>query len=335
MTTDLPTGTVPRVTLVAAVARNGVIGADGAMPWHLPADLRRFKALTMGRPMIMGRRTFESIGRPLPGRRSIVVTRDPSFTAPGAVIVGSVEKAIELAESAARELRPGEPEEIMVIGGGQIYRQLLDRADRLEITHVDADVAGDTTFPEIVPTLWREAARQTEDGYSFVTYRREGSLNYLTNRKELSKLTSLTELLSCMRPELHHGEFVFCFLPAGHDVPPDLDPVATISEEAGTSAIVSVQSVPRLPAGARTERMRYAWITLGVWSALDAVGLTAAVATGLAERGIACNIVAGLHHDHLFVPANRASDAMAALAALSGKPGGRATPSAEPGPPVS
>ncbi|HEY5150661.1 MAG TPA: dihydrofolate reductase, partial [Mycobacterium sp.] len=113
------------VTLVAAVARNGVIGADGGLPWHLPDDLRRFKALTMGHTMIMGRRTFESIGRALPGRVSIVVTRDAGWTAPGVTVAHSVEEALALAgPDAAADA------EVMVVGGGEIYRQTLELADR-------------------------------------------------------------------------------------------------------------------------------------------------------------------------------------------------------------
>ena len=131
--------------LIAAVARNGTIGADGGLPWHLPADLQRFKALTMGHPMVMGRRTFDSIGRALPGRRTIVVTRDPDWSAPGVEVAHSVDEAIDLALTAATA--SSRADRCMVVGGGEIYRQTIDRADRLELTHVDADVVGDTRFP--------------------------------------------------------------------------------------------------------------------------------------------------------------------------------------------
>src|SRR4051794_21571107 len=114
------------ITLVAAVARNGTIGADGALPWRLPADLKRFKTLTMGHPMIMGRKTYDSIGRALPGRRTIVVTRDPEWTAPGVETAASVPVALAAVGT----------DEIMVVGGGEIYRQTIDLADRLEITEL-------------------------------------------------------------------------------------------------------------------------------------------------------------------------------------------------------
>ncbi len=159
------TGNTPEIVLVAAVARNGTIGTSGGLPWHLPADLERFKALTMGHAMVMGRRTFESIGRVLPGRRTIVVTRDPSWQVPDVLVAHSVDEAIALA--AGYEDRPGA---VMVVGGGEIYRQTLPRADRLEITHVDVDVDGDTTFPHIDPAEWGQIVREQGNGYRFVTY---------------------------------------------------------------------------------------------------------------------------------------------------------------------
>ena len=154
------------VTMVAAVARNGVIGADGGMPWHLPADLRRFKALTMGHPMVMGRRTFESIGRLLPGRRTIVVTRNREWSAPGVETVGSVEAALRLAASG------GADSPVMVVGGGEIYAAAMPFADRLEITEVDRDASGDTVFPAISPDTWEREATERSDGLSWVSYRR-------------------------------------------------------------------------------------------------------------------------------------------------------------------
>lgn len=139
----------PEVTLVAAVTANGVIGRDGAMPWRLSSDLKRFKADTIGRPVIMGRRTFDSIGKPLPERRNIVVTRNRQWRHPG------VEPAASLAEALA--LAGGDPSvsEICVIGGGDIFRDAMAVADRLRITHILAEIDGDTYFPEIDPGVWQ------------------------------------------------------------------------------------------------------------------------------------------------------------------------------------
>jgi len=131
--------------LVAAMARNRVIGRDGGMPWHLPADLKHFKAVTMGCPTIMGRRTFESIGRPLPGRTNIVVSRSRPALPEGVGLAGSLDEAIGMAGDGR----------VMVIGGGEIYRAVLPKADRLELTLIDAVVTGDTVFPEWSPNEWR------------------------------------------------------------------------------------------------------------------------------------------------------------------------------------
>ena len=139
------------IELVVAVARNGVIGSDGGMPWRLSTDLRRFKAITMGAPIIMGRKTFQSIGKALPGRTNIVVTRDASFPAEGAVVATGVDAALEAAVEAA--LRDG-GNRICIIGGGEIYRLLLARADRVHLTHVEADPDGDTVFPALDPAQW-------------------------------------------------------------------------------------------------------------------------------------------------------------------------------------
>ena len=162
-----------QVTLIAAVARNGVIGNGPQIPWHLPEDLKRFKELTMGATVVMGRVTWESLPasvRPLPGRRNVVVTRQADFRAEGALVVGSLDDAL-----AAATLPPP----IYCIGGGELYRLALSRADVLYITEIDGDVEGDTTFPALDRTKWREIyreshARDTADGfgYAFVTYRR-------------------------------------------------------------------------------------------------------------------------------------------------------------------
>jgi len=140
----------PRVYLVAAVAANRVIGAGGKLPWRLPEDLRHFKALTLGHPVIMGRKTWESIGRPLPGRRSIVISRNSAYMAPGAEVVTSLDDALGLCDGAP---------EAFVIGGAELYRLALARADRLLITEIDHDFDGDTRFPAPDPAQWREAAR--------------------------------------------------------------------------------------------------------------------------------------------------------------------------------
>jgi len=151
-----------RIALIAAVARNGVIGRDGVMPWRLPADLRHFKRITLGKPVVMGRRTHQSIGRPLPGRANIVITRDPDYRAEGCTVVHSPEEAIAAARAAlaARGEVPGEiPGEVMVIGGGSIYAVCLPWAERIYLTRVDAEVAGDTRFPALDSADWRETSR--------------------------------------------------------------------------------------------------------------------------------------------------------------------------------
>ncbi len=145
----------PTLTLVVAVAENGVIGAKGGLPWHLSSDLKRFKADTIGKPIIMGRKTFLSIGKALPGRDNIVVTRDPSFQADGVNVAASVGAALELAANAAAARGATD---IAVIGGGEIYNQTFDLADRIILTHVLASPDGDTLFPEVDPALWRVSA---------------------------------------------------------------------------------------------------------------------------------------------------------------------------------
>src|SRR5690606_24224800 len=135
------------IVIHAAVAENGIIGTDGGLPWQLSSDLKRFKAGTMGRPIIMGRKTFEGIGKPLPGRLNIVVTRDREWSRDGVETAGSLDEAIRLATVRARCMAGAE--DIAVIGGGEIYAQAMPIADRLCITHVLAEPAGDTRFPAI------------------------------------------------------------------------------------------------------------------------------------------------------------------------------------------
>ncbi|MBQ0708703.1 MULTISPECIES: dihydrofolate reductase [unclassified Ochrobactrum] len=147
----------PIVSIIVAAAENGVIGRDNDMPWRLSTDLKRFKALTLGKPVIMGRRTWESIGRPLPGRPNIVVTRDKGFRAEGASTAASLDEAIALGQKLAAEAGV---EEVCVIGGGKIYAQALPLADRIHLTRVLAEIDGDTRFPEIDPQLWRAVSQE-------------------------------------------------------------------------------------------------------------------------------------------------------------------------------
>lgn len=158
-----------RVAFVVAMARNRVIGRDNALPWRIPADLAHFKRLTVGKPVIMGRRTYESIGRPLPQRLNIVMSRAPTFHAEGIVHAATLDEALWLAE----ESRLGP--EAMVIGGAQIYAMALPRTAVIHLTEVDLDPEGDAFFPELDPTHWRETSRDRHDGapsYSFVTLER-------------------------------------------------------------------------------------------------------------------------------------------------------------------
>jgi dihydrofolate reductase len=160
------------ITIVAAIAANGVIGRGGDLPWRLPADLRHFKTLTHGHVLVMGRRTYESIGHPLPGRTTVVVSRrattfqepvsDPS---PEAVITAST---VHEALSRALEI----DDEVFVVGGAQVYAAALEMADRMVLTLVDEDPEGDTWFPEVDWTVWRETQRKLSDGLAFVTYER-------------------------------------------------------------------------------------------------------------------------------------------------------------------
>ncbi|MEN9728176.1 MAG: hypothetical protein RL434_2542 [Pseudomonadota bacterium] len=141
-----------RINLVVAVARNGVIGREGGLPWDLPADLKRFRAITLGHPIIMGRVTHASIGRPLPGRRNIVVTTHPQAIHQACEVAGSLEEALSLA---------GAAEEVMIIGGRALYAAALPLASRLFLTEVDADVSGDVRFPEYPRSEWLEISRET------------------------------------------------------------------------------------------------------------------------------------------------------------------------------
>ena len=163
----------PAITLVVAAADNGVIGRDGKMPWHLPADLAHFKLLTWGKPIVMGRKTFDSIGKPLPGRTNIVVTRDAVWARPGVVVAHSLEAALIAAAGA-----PGAPE-VMVIGGAQLYAEALPRTARIEFTQVHGTPDGDTRFAPLDLSHWREVARHehaadARNAYAltFVSYQR-------------------------------------------------------------------------------------------------------------------------------------------------------------------
>jgi dihydrofolate reductase len=158
------------VSIIVAMAENRVIGRDNALPWRLPNDLKHFKRLTMGHPIILGRRNYESIGRPLPGRRNIVVTRQRHYAAPGCIVVHSLDEAWRAA---------GDDPEVFVIGGAELYAQALPRAARLYLTRVHAAVAGDTRFPDFDEAGWRELARERHEpdadhayAYSFITLER-------------------------------------------------------------------------------------------------------------------------------------------------------------------
>lgn len=143
-----------RINLIAALAKNRVIGHGNKMPWHLPADFAWFRKHTLGHPVIMGRNTFESIGKPLPGRRNIVVSRNPAWRPQGCEVFATLDGALESCRDVA---------DVFVIGGATLYQQLMGRADRLYLTEVDASPAGDAWFPELVPGEWREAARERRE----------------------------------------------------------------------------------------------------------------------------------------------------------------------------
>lgn len=160
------------ISIIVAVAENGVIGADNGLPWRLPDDLKRFKALSLGKPVVMGRRTFDSIGRPLPGRTNIVVSRQPGLAIDGVIVAGSLDAALAAAGAAP---------EIVVIGGAEIFRQALARTDTIHLTRVQACVDGDVFFPELDPAKWREVAVEYHAAderhlyaFSFITLQRIG-----------------------------------------------------------------------------------------------------------------------------------------------------------------
>ncbi|WP_417348449.1 type 3 dihydrofolate reductase [Ferrimonas sp.] len=140
-----------RLSMIACMAFDRVIGKENQMPWHLPADLKHFKAVTMGKPVVMGRRTFDSIGRPLPGRHNVVISRNPAYQPEGVTRVASIDEALALLDH---------EEEVMIIGGGQLYASLLPKADRLYLTLAQLQVEGDTRFPDYQQLQWRELERQ-------------------------------------------------------------------------------------------------------------------------------------------------------------------------------
>jgi dihydrofolate reductase len=166
----------PKLVAVVARARNGVIGVGNGLPWRLSSDLKRYRTRTWGRPMIMGRRTWESIGRPLPGRETVVVTRRADYVAPGAHLATSLDESLAIARRLAAEMGANE---IIVAGGEEIYRALLDRTDLIELTEVALELEGDAHFPPLDPAQWREIARETpprgerdEADFAFVTLAR-------------------------------------------------------------------------------------------------------------------------------------------------------------------
>ncbi|HWV14451.1 MAG TPA: dihydrofolate reductase [Cellvibrio sp.] len=146
-----------KLSLIVAAAQNGVIGRENQLPWHLPQDLKYFKATTLGKPIIMGRKTFESIGRPLPGRTNIVISRQPDWNAAGVLVAKSVEQALVLAGQ-VRDEQQQTADEVMVIGGAEIYRHALAIADRVYLTRVHADIDGDAYFPELPAAEWKKVS---------------------------------------------------------------------------------------------------------------------------------------------------------------------------------
>jgi dihydrofolate reductase len=162
-----------KISMIAAMAYDRVIGKDNQMPWHMPADLAHFKRVTLGKPVLMGRKTFESIGRPLPGRRNLVISRNPGYQADGIEVVGSVEAALAL-------LADNEVAEVMVIGGGHLYAELLPKADCLYLTRIELEVEGDTRFPAFADEQWQCVEREVHQAdeknphpYRFETWLRK------------------------------------------------------------------------------------------------------------------------------------------------------------------
>lgn len=166
-----------KLSIIVAAAKNGIIGRNNQLPWRLPQDLQYFKAITMGKPVIMGRKTYESIGKPLPGRLNIVITRQVDWrAADGVLVVNSVADAISAAEKSATEL-VNPPEEAMVIGGAEIYREVLSRVDRVYLTRLDIDVEGDAVFPDLPDNNWcidsiTEGDAQAPLKHKFMVYNR-------------------------------------------------------------------------------------------------------------------------------------------------------------------
>ncbi len=160
----------PRVSVIAALARNGVIGIENRLPWRLPEDLAHFKALTLGHPILMGRKTFESLGRPLPGRTNVVITRNPGYRPDGCLVAASIPAAIALCDGA---------DEVFFIGGADLYAQAIPLADRLYLTEVDIEATGDAWFPDYDKRAFREVSRESHTGgkgevlrFDFVVYER-------------------------------------------------------------------------------------------------------------------------------------------------------------------
>lgn len=158
------------LSLIAAMAKNRVIGRNNILPWHLPEDLKYFKATTLGKPILMGRKTFDSIGKPLPGRTSVVLTRNPDWHVEGCLVVQSLDAAL---------MQLADRDEILVIGGAELYQQTLPRADRLYLTEIDTDFEGDAWFPEFDRSQWQQISRQPHPdngrgfGFDFVVYQRK------------------------------------------------------------------------------------------------------------------------------------------------------------------
>ncbi|NEM97316.1 dihydrofolate reductase [Pontibacter burrus] len=160
------------IAIVVAVAENNVIGKDNQLIWHLPADMRFFKNLTMGHPIVMGRKTYESIGKPLPGRTTVIITRQHDFEAPGCIVVNSIDEAITQAQTIDQD--------VYIIGGAEIYKQALNKVDTIYLTQVHHAFEGDTFFPEIVESQWEVTSEEKHEpdeknkySYSFVTLKRK------------------------------------------------------------------------------------------------------------------------------------------------------------------
>ena len=157
-----------KIALIVATSQNHVIGLDNQLPWHLPEDLQYFKAVTMGKPILMGRKTYDSIGRPLPGRVNIVLTRDTNWTAQGVEVVNDLDAAIAASDKACKD---ADADELMIIGGEQIYRKFLPVANRLYLTKVEAEIEGDAYFPAIDSKQWRQVAEKIPEKVGDYAYR--------------------------------------------------------------------------------------------------------------------------------------------------------------------